>query len=84
VTLDGKPLEKLSGSELTTLSARVAALRSRQGGTARELKLVLLDELGRSTLSKRRALLEELASGGCQVIAAIAEETDELAVRGAA
>lgn len=84
VTLDGKPLEKLSGSELTTLSARVAALRSRQGGTQRPLRLILLDELGRSTLSRRRALLEELAAGGAQVIAAIAEETAELAVRGGA
>lgn len=84
VTLDEKPLDKLSGSELTALSARVAALRSRQGGTARPLRLILLDELGRSTLSRRKALLEELASGGAQVIAAIAEETPELAVRGAA
>jgi len=84
VRLDGKPLEKLSGSELTALSARVAALRSRQGGTERPLKLILIDEIGRTTLKRRTALLAELTAGGAQVIACLAEEDVELGVQGAA
>lgn len=82
VTLDSKPLDKLSASESSALAARVAALRSRSGGTERPLKLILLDEIGRTTLSRRRALLEELTAGGAQVIAALASEDAELGVRG--